>query len=97
MSLPGGRLEPGEDWIAGALRELAEMTSDPQPLAEALGQKHDAIEHGRVRLPSHRCDRFVFVVVQIQLLNALGRLGKTAPNHHFFVKIFRLMSHPADI
>lgn len=42
MSFPGGRLEPGEDWVAGALRETQEEVGIPEDAIEVLGRLDDA-------------------------------------------------------
>ncbi len=42
MSFPGGRLEDGEDWIAGALRETEEEVGIPRARIEILGRLDDA-------------------------------------------------------
>jgi 8-oxo-dGTP pyrophosphatase MutT (NUDIX family) len=42
MSFPGGKLEDGEDWIAGALRETEEEVGIPTDRIEVLGRLDDA-------------------------------------------------------
>lgn len=42
MSFPGGQLERGEDWIAGALRETEEEVGIPPAHVEILGRLDDA-------------------------------------------------------
>jgi len=42
MSFPGGRLEEGEDWIAGALRETEEEVGISRTRVEVLGRLDDA-------------------------------------------------------
>ncbi len=42
MSFPGGRLEDGEDWVTGALRETEEEVGIPRNRVEVLGRLDDA-------------------------------------------------------
>lgn len=42
MSFPGGSLEAGEDWVAGALRETEEEVGIPRDTIEVLGRLDDA-------------------------------------------------------
>ena len=42
MSFPGGRLEPGEDWVDGALRETEEEVGLARERIEVLGRLDDA-------------------------------------------------------
>jgi len=42
MSFPAGRLEEGEDWISGALRETEEEVGIPRNRVEVLGRLDDA-------------------------------------------------------
>lgn len=46
-SLPKGKLEPGEDWAAGALREVEEETGQRCELLDELAADHYTDDKGR--------------------------------------------------
>ena len=50
MAFPGGRLEAGEDWIEGALRETHEEVGIPASAIEVLGALDDAWSGARHHL-----------------------------------------------
>ena len=50
MSFPGGRLEPGEDWVEGALRETDEEVAIPPGAVDVLGRLDDAWSGARHHL-----------------------------------------------
>lgn len=50
MSFPGGRLEDGEDWVAGALRETEEEVAIPSSDVEILGRLDDAWSGARHKI-----------------------------------------------
>jgi len=50
MAFPGGRLEEGESWVEGALRETEEEVGIPRDGVEVLGRLDDAWSGSRHRL-----------------------------------------------
>ncbi len=50
MAFPGGRLEDGESWVEGALRETEEEVGIPRDGVEVLGRLDDAWSGSRHRL-----------------------------------------------